>query len=291
MQQTRQDLRDMTLQSSSVTKEVAPVGVAKPIQQGDNSSSKRVLTDSDTIPLKNGSIWDYPTFETFHTETSYFMKRALDVMIATTALIIFSPIMLITAIIVRLDSKGSSLFKQERIGARRDDNGEWQVSPFTMYKFRSMRQDASDDIHRQYVKSFIQDDADTMELLQNGEKSDDSQYKLVNDTRVTKVGKFIRKTSIDELPQLFNVLKGDMSIVGPRPALKYEVDLYKDWQKERLHALPGITGLWQVTARSSVKFDVMVDLDIEYVHHRSILLDLWIIIMTPKAILSGKGAK
>ncbi|MEM9952751.1 MAG: sugar transferase [Chloroflexota bacterium] len=287
MQRIRDDFRDATQQVVS-SQDMA--------QQTNTVKLQRNHTDvatanDETTPLTQSSIWDYPTFETFRTETSFFMKRVVDIIIATTALLVFSPIMLITAIIVRLDSDGHSLFKQERIGARRDDNGEWQISPFTMYKFRSMSQDAPDDIHRQYVKSFIQDDADTMELLQNGEKSDDSQYKLVNDTRVTKVGKFIRKTSIDELPQLFNVLKGDMSIVGPRPALKYEVDLYQDWQKERLHALPGITGLWQVTARSSVKFDVMVDLDIEYVHHRSILLDLWIIIMTPKAILSGKGAK
>lgn len=294
MQQIHQESRDVSpriIEKPSPVIRIDKAKVARHIAARSRAGAVSSSNDQKTVPFQRDIMWNYPTFETFREDVSYFMKRVLDVTIAATLLVLLLPVMLITAIVVRLDSSGPSLFKQERIGARRDENGEWQVQPFTLYKFRSMRQDASDDIHRKYVKSFIEDDTETMASLQNGAKDEDSNYKLVNDTRITKVGKFIRSTSLDELPQLFNVIRGDMSLVGPRPALQYEVDLYQDWQRDRLKALPGITGLWQVTARSSVKFDVMVDLDIEYVYYRSILLDLWILVMTPKAILSGKGAK
>jgi lipopolysaccharide/colanic/teichoic acid biosynthesis glycosyltransferase len=188
----------------------------------------------------------------------------------------FGPVLLCVAAAVKLTSKGPVFFRQQRVG----EAGE----PFTMFKFRTMQVNADHRIHQEYVEKFIQNQAAT--------SGKDAVFKLVNDPRVTSVGDFLRRSSLDELPQFWNVLRGDMSLVGPRPPLPYEVARYKRWHRRRvLEAKPGITGLWQVTGRSRTTFDEMVRLDLRYARTRSVWNDLHILLATPKAVLSGKGAR
>jgi lipopolysaccharide/colanic/teichoic acid biosynthesis glycosyltransferase len=168
------------------------------------------------------------------------------------------------------------LFKQYRVGqyGRR----------FTFLKFRSMRVDNDPSVHREYVTKLIAGDAERIQVNTDGK----SVYKLANDPRITRVGAFLRKTSLDELPQFFNVLRGDMSLVGPRPPIPYELAAYQTWHRRRvLEVKPGITGLWQVTGRSKVKFDDMVRLDLRYATSWSPLLDLKILLRTPGAVIKG----
>ena len=148
----------------------------------------------------------------------------------------------------------------------------------------------SPHLHQQFIEAFIAGEESKMAKVQTDPNSQ-TVNKLVNDPRVTSFGKILRKTSLDELPQIWNVIKGDMSIVGPRPPLPYEVEIYKPWHMERLTTLQGITGLWQVEGRSSTSFDEMVSLDIEYIKNQSILQDVIIIIKTIPVVLSGKGAE
>jgi len=229
--------------------------------------------------------------QTYQQRRFYFAcKRLLDILIAGSALIILSPLILVTAILVMLDSPGPAIFKQERVGLRRrtDDQREaWEASVFTFYKFRTMYRDADSDLHRTFFRAFIRNDHTGMVALQG---EDTQVRKLTHDPRVTRVGGFLRKSSLDELPQLWNVLKGDMSLVGPRPPIPYEVDMYEPWHHRRLETKPGLTGLWQVTARSSADFDQMVRLDIQYIERQSFWLDLKILLKTPVAVLSSKGA-
>jgi len=205
-------------------------------------------------------------------------KRAVDLMASAGAIVVFAPLFILIALLVRVLSPGPVLFKQIRAG--RDGR------PFTFYKFRTMRHDIDDTIHREYASSFI----GGKELRLRDEKTDKKIYKMPDDPRVTSIGKILRKTSLDELPQIFNVLKGDMSIVGPRPPIAYELTVYKEWHKRRLRAKPGITGLWQVSGRSSVPFHDMVLLDLYYINRWSLLLDFEIIFKTVPVIVSGKGA-
>ncbi len=205
-------------------------------------------------------------------------KRAFDSIVATTLLVITSPLALLIAVLIKLDSPGPVVFRQERIG----ENGR----PFTMLKFRSMRAGADTGVHKAYVTELIRRNVGPEEVGEDGRRS----LKEAQDSRVTRVGKVIRKASLDELPQLVNVLRGDMSLVGPRPPLAYEVAVYKDWHKRRLEALPGITGLWQVEGRNQVSFDEMVRLDLKYIENQSLLYDLKILVQTPWAMLTGRGA-
>ncbi|MCR8635970.1 sugar transferase [Paenibacillus radicis (ex Xue et al. 2023)] len=193
-------------------------------------------------------------------------KRCMD-MIASSLLILFiSPIYILTAIAIKLDSKGSIIYKQQRIGR----NGK----PFSMLKFRSMVSDA--DL--------------LLKKLENKNEVDGIAFKMKDDPRITKIGKFIRKYSIDELPQLFNVLLGNMSLVGPRPPLPYEVERYSDWEWRRLEVLPGITGLWQVSGRSDLSFQQWMSLDIYYIENWSIAFDIKILLKTIPVVLKGEGA-
>ncbi|NTV99965.1 MAG: sugar transferase [Oscillochloris sp.] len=194
------------------------------------------------------------------------LKRALDVTVAIVAIILSSPIMLFTALAIKLDSPGPILFRQTRVGK----DGEH----FPCYKFRSM---------------YIDAEARKAELLVKNE-ADGPVFKMKHDPRITNVGRIIRKLSIDELPQLFNVLKGEMSLVGPRPALPSEVAKYNYEQIGRLHAIPGITGLQQVSGRSDVDFKRWVELDLEYISKQSIWKDIEILVKTIPAVLFSKGA-
>lgn len=220
----------------------------------------------------------------------YLIKRVIDVILASFFLVILSPIMAVIAILIILDSRGSAIFYQERVGSKRWTHGGfsyWQRSGFTCYKFRTMVRNADSSLHRSYVQAHINNDHKSMDKLQ-GDKTE--TRKLVHDPRVTRLGKFLRKSSLDELPQFWNVIKGDMSLVGPRPPIMYEVEEYEPWHLQRLEGLPGLTGLWQVSGRSSMDFDDSVRLDIHYINTRSLSQDLKIIIKTPLAIITTRGA-
>ena len=206
-----------------------------------------------------------------------FEKRIFDVLIAGIILVGISPVLLLLAILIKLDSPGPVIYRQKRIG----ENGK----PFVMYKFRSMRADTDPSIHQAYVTRLIKENLDPAQL-ENG----NSSLKMEDDPRITQLGRFIRKTSLDELPQFFNVVHGEMSLVGPRPSLPYELEQYQDWHKRRLEALPGITGFWQVHARNQVSFDEMVRMDLEYIQHQSLWRDVLIILQTPWVAITGRGA-
>jgi lipopolysaccharide/colanic/teichoic acid biosynthesis glycosyltransferase len=225
------------------------------------------------------------------TRRLYFVaKRVFDICVASVCLGLLSPVLLIGGTLIWLESPGSPIFRQVRIGSRRrmtPDGDAWETVPFTFYKLRTMVSDADSTPHREYVQALIRKDQAGMEAAQNGATP---TRKLVNDRRVTRLGRFLRRSSLDELPQLWNVLKGDMSLVGPRPPIPYEVEAYDLWHWKRLEALPGMTGLWQVEARSSVGFDEMVRLDIWYAEHQSLWMDLKILLKTPLAVLSMRGA-
>lgn len=216
----------------------------------------------------------------------FWIKRWVDVVLSTVLLILSAPLLLVIAVLIKLDSRGSVIFTQERVGARRVRYGEriaWEVRNFRVYKFRSMVRDADPTLHQVHIKAFVEGRLDP---LQAGNVT----IKLTNDARVTRVGRVLRRTSLDELPQLVNVLKGEMSLIGPRPVPPYEVAGYQSWHRERLAALPGITGLWQVEGRGRVPFDEMVRMDIAYVRARSLLLDIRILFRTLPAVLSAEGA-
>jgi exopolysaccharide biosynthesis polyprenyl glycosylphosphotransferase len=206
-------------------------------------------------------------------------KRSLDIFGSLFALLLFSPLLIVISVLVKLTSTGPVFFRQQRVGYR--------GSRFTFLKFRSMYMGNDHTIHEDFVKRLIA--GKVTDVPDSSETS--GIYKLTNDPRVTPIGRFLRKTSMDELPQFLNVLKGDMSLVGPRPPIPYEFECYDPWHKRRLqHAKPGITGLWQVSGRSRVKFDDMVRLDLKYARTWSLWLDIKILLRTPRAVLSGDGA-
>ena len=195
-----------------------------------------------------------------------FSKRAIDIVGSIVGLVLLSPILLIVAIAIKLESKGSIIFSQKRIGLKGKE--------FKMYKLRSMVEDA------EKLKK---------DLMKNNEMSG-PMFKMKDDPRVTRVGKFIRKTSIDELPQLVNVLRGDMSLVGPRPSLPKEVKKFKPWMKKRLEVKPGLTCFWQVSGRNNIDFEDWMKLDIKYVEERSFLVDIKLIFKTFFVLFGDENA-
>jgi lipopolysaccharide/colanic/teichoic acid biosynthesis glycosyltransferase len=207
------------------------------------------------------------------------VKRVIDVLGSITALLVFLPLMVVIALAVKLTSKGPVLFRQVRLGQ--------YGSKFTFLKFRSMYVNSDHRLHEEYIDRFIKG-------LRDAELTDGNAqtlYKLTGDPRITAIGRFLRKTSLDELPQFLNVIRGEMSLVGPRPPVPYEVERYDLWHRQRLLTVkPGITGLWQVEGRSRVKFDDMVRLDIRYARSWSIWLDIKILMQTPRAVILGSGA-
>ena len=206
------------------------------------------------------------------------LKRVLDIAGSLFAIILLSPLFLMIPVLIKLTSPGPVLFKQRRLGKF--------ARQFTFLKFRSMYVNNDPEIHRRYAQALIRPQEQRTEAAGLS-----SVYKMTNDPRVTPLGRFLRKTSLDELPQFINVLKGDMSLVGPRPPIPYEFENYDTWHRRRvLEAKPGITGLWQVLGRSRTTFDEMVRLDLQYIRDQSFWLDLKILVKTPIAVLSGSGA-
>jgi lipopolysaccharide/colanic/teichoic acid biosynthesis glycosyltransferase len=208
---------------------------------------------------------------------SLSLKRMVDIAGSVVGLILCSPVFLVIAASVKLTSKGPVLFKQKRVGQF--------GKQFVFLKFRSMRVNNDPAIHKAYIKKLITEEAP------DAKTSNGPVYKIKNDPRITRVGKFLRKTSLDELPQLLNVLKGDMSLVGPRPPIPYELECYQLWHRRRiLEMKPGLTGLWQVHGRSRTTFDEMVRLDLRYTKEWSLWLDFRLILLTPYVALAGQGA-
>ncbi|HKD49500.1 MAG TPA: sugar transferase [Candidatus Acidoferrum sp.] len=210
---------------------------------------------------------------------SQVVKRAIDVLGSAFLLLLLSPLLAIIGIAIKLTSKGPVIFKQERLGQF--------GSKFRCLKFRTMYVNNDPKIHQEYVQRFINGQAETA----HKESGKPAVYKIKNDSRVTTMGRLLRKTSLDELPQFWNVLMGEMSLVGPRPSLPYEFEVYDIWHRRRvLEVKPGVTGLWQVSGRSRTCFDDMVRLDLRYSQSWSIWLDVKILLQTPGAVLSGDGA-
>lgn len=266
--------------------------------QGEVSVNALQEYDADAVNLISGSRHGY-----------YLVKRVFDFLLALTLLIVLSPLFLLISCLIFIYSPGPVFFVQERVGARRQNrNGQttWQTEHFRCYKFRTMKLNSDSSIHQAYIRALIENDEERMQAVQReatrprsqvsqaqllaAQKAPTLPRKLVNDDRVITPGKVLRKLSLDELPQLWNVLRGDMSMIGPRPAIPYEVEMYKPWHKLRLQAQPGISGLQQVTARCTADFDEQVKLDIEYIKHQSTWLDLKIAIQTPLAIFLARGA-
>jgi len=207
--------------------------------------------------------------------SSLLFKRLMDVLIALGLIVLFGPLMLLIMAGIRISSPGPIFYWQTRIGKK--------GKPFSMLKFRSMQVKNDPDLHRAYVQKLIH------ENIQPGAPGK-SNLKMLGDPRITGLGKYLRKFSLDELPQFFNVLRGEMSMVGPRPSLPYEYEVYKEWHEQRLMVLPGITGLWQAMARNTVSFDDMVRIDIQYIQSMNLWLDLKIMFLTPVVMIRGKGA-
>lgn len=229
---------------------------------------------------------------TMGTKSLYYVtKRLMDVTIVLLSLLFLAPLILIVAAAIKLDSRGPVIYSQKRIGARRvktDGGIEWQIVPFTFHKFRSMRADSDSSLHQAYVQAYMAGDTAEMQRIRGTD--DQANFKMTGDPRVTRIGRFLRKSSLDELPQIWNVLRGDMSLVGPRPPLAYEIEKYRSHQLRRLAAPGGITGLWQVSGRASTTFEEMIELDLRYVAEQSILLDIKILTLTPMVALTQKGA-
>lgn len=217
----------------------------------------------------------------------FLTKRLLDLLLVFGTVIFVLPVGIIIALAIKATSPGPVFFKQARMGSRlRLRNGRpcWELRVFEVYKFRSMVQNADPALHKAHIKAFVNN-----ELADHS--TDSSRFKLQSDPRITTIGRFIRWASLDELPQLINVVKGEMSLVGPRPIPLYEVAEYEANHFERLAALPGLTGVWQVDGRGRVTFDEMMAMDISYVRRQSPLLDIYLIMRTIPVVLTGRGAR
>lgn len=250
-------------------REIRSTGVTPRSSRRDLPVRRRRLS-TESIPLSQSQVVRAPVFRHPHPSlygVRGFTKRTLDVALAGLGLLVLSPFLLLVALLVKLDSPGPALFKQRRVGL----NGR----EFWMYKFRSMVVDAEQQL----------------ETLKNlNEVKDGVTFKIVNDPRMTRLGRILRKTSLDEFPQLFNVIMGEMSLVGPRPPLPKEVAHYSSEQKRRLTVVPGCTGLWQISGRSKTTFTKMVELDLKYIETWSFSQDLFILFKTIQVILKMEGS-
>jgi lipopolysaccharide/colanic/teichoic acid biosynthesis glycosyltransferase len=245
-----------------------------------STAQRRGLTEYPAVAPAGAGEVSLPavgaaTARTARTRPVDVALRALDFVCSAVLLIVLAPLLALIALAVRVDSPGPVLFRQRRVG--RD------LEPFTVNKFRTMHNGVGHDTHREFVLSLI--------AGEQPERPDGGpRFKLVGDERVTRLGRLLRQSSLDELPQLWNVLRGDMSLVGPRPPIPYEVEHYPAHWFGRFAVKPGLTGLWQVSGRSDLTLEQMVALDVEYVERRSLRLNLSILIRTVPAVLSGKGA-
>jgi lipopolysaccharide/colanic/teichoic acid biosynthesis glycosyltransferase len=227
----------------------------------------RVSVPSLVIPAKQSRLYE-------------IAKRVLDVVIVLVVLVLFAPLWIAITVLIRLTSPGPALYCQRRVVGKGGRE-------FTVYKFRTMYHDNDDTMHKHAIIRFL--DGQPLDTV-NKNGIEKPVYKLAHDPRITPFGGLLRKTGLDEVPQFLNVIKGNMSVVGPRPPLHYEYERYTERHKRRMEVLPGITGWYQVKERSQVAFEEMVDLDLEYIQNRSLWLDLKIMLLTPWVMITGKGA-
>ncbi|MFX0200731.1 MAG: sugar transferase [Candidatus Hodarchaeota archaeon] len=246
-------------------------------ERQEDSKNHSNHNDRNTNPLTKISDCDPPAGNGLKKHQE-FIKRSFDILVSLTGLIILSPLLLLCTLLIKLDSRGPVFFKQTRVGR----DGKF----FTFLKFRSMYHNVDQEVHKNHVKNLMNHKAG---LSPNG-GPDEKTYKLAEDKRVTRIGKFLRRASIDELPQLINVLKGDMTLVGPRPHPVYEAEQYDLWHKHRLDTKPGITGLGQIRGRFNTKYEDVYRLDIQYLKRWSLFLDLKILFKTIPIVLSRRGA-
>jgi len=204
-------------------------------------------------------------------------KRGFDSVLALLGIVMISPVLAIIAIMIRLNSPGSPIFRQERVG--KDERR------FTLFKFRSMYVNNDDSKYKAFIAKYVQEN-----YIGTWDNKEQDLYEHIKDPRVTGVGRVLRKTNLDELPQLFNILKGNMSFVGPRPDIPFAVDMYKDHHKKRFSVMPGLTGLWQASGRKQLTFEEMIQLDMEYINKQSLFLDIKILFLTVGAFLRGEGS-
>jgi lipopolysaccharide/colanic/teichoic acid biosynthesis glycosyltransferase len=229
-----------------------------------------------TSEIERSILYPEEDLATPSTRFQRVLKRFSDIALASSALVVFMPVFAVIAALIKLSSPGPVIYRQERLG--------YGGKRFKLYKFRSMKPNCETGSHKDFVLALIKGGP-------TGPTADTGIYKIVNDPRITRIGQILRKTSLDELPQLFNVLKGEMSLVGPRPPIPYEVEAYAPWHRRRLlEAIPGITGLWQIEGRSHTSFDDMVRMDIRYSTSWSLWLDIKLLFKTPVSVLVGKGA-
>lgn len=238
------------------------------------NEAARWLEEHSTEAGRRSDILILPPTVVPRSRRNYALKRVFDFIVALIGLILLAPLIMVIGILVQLDSPGPAIFRQRRVG-------EGGVQ-FTCFKFRTMRVDTDDRLHRQMASRFLQGE-------QVAEENGQPVYKLARDPRVTRLGRFLRPTSLDELPQLINVLRGEMSLVGPRPALPYEVEQYRYRHRYRLLVKPGITGIWQVYGRSIVDFETLVSMDLHYVTDGTFWLDLKLILLTFSVVFKRSG--
>jgi lipopolysaccharide/colanic/teichoic acid biosynthesis glycosyltransferase len=247
------------------------------------AADEQLLTASAVIghtePCPTSAPWWY-----------WKLKRLIDVVLVLAVAPVVVPIVAVCALLIKLDSRGPVFFPQFRLGGERttvDGRVVWRVRAFRFYKLRTMYVGADSALHRSYVHAYIDGDEEQMNSLRDGVSG---TYKLLKDPRITRVGRLMRRLSLDELPQLWNVLKGEMSLVGPRPSLSYEVEKYRPEHLRRFAGKPGLTGWWQVNGRCTTDFERMVQLDVEYLERRSLRLDLKVLILTIPTVIIGRGA-
>lgn len=222
----------------------------------------------------------------------HLLKRAIDILGASLLILLFLPLIPLIVVAIWLDSGRPIIYSQQRVRSRRIRLGKrwvWRLEPFTFYKFRTMYNGVPATVHEEYMAAYISGDEDQLARLRPSNEQGPA-YKLSEDARVTRVGRVLRSTSLDELPQLWNVLVGHMSLVGPRPPIPYEVAMYRSEDMARFASVPGITGMWQVSGRSELSFDMMVALDLDYIRRQSVALDLVILLRTIPAVFTRKGA-
>jgi lipopolysaccharide/colanic/teichoic acid biosynthesis glycosyltransferase len=246
------------------------------------NSEPNIQLVNATDALRNEANLINAASSTNKTRASYpstyqLWKGIFDRLLAILAIVTLSPILALIAAWIKLDSSGSAIFRREQVG----ENGRI----FTAYKFRTMHVNNEDHEYKAYITKYVLENAPYTKD-QNGQPV----YKVINDPRITRIGAWLRKTNLDELPQLFNVLKGEMSFVGPRPDIPFAVNMYKDWHRKRLGIKPGITGLWQVCGRKNLPFEGMVRLDIDYIKRQSLFLDAKILLLTAGVILKMDGS-
>lgn len=233
------------------------------------------MIKSSVPAAHDSSLVELPAVRLTQRQPLDSLCRLLDLAVALPMLIVLLPFLAVIALAIRLDSPGPAIFRQRRLGRG--------MQPFTVLKFRTMHQDASAEPHRRFIEALIAGQLP-------GPRADGPRFKLRDDDRVTRIGRVLRCTSLDELPQIWNVIRGEMSIVGPRPAISYEVEHYRAPWFQRFEVKPGITGLWQVSGRCELTHEQMIMLDLDYVERRSLRLNLGVILRTVPAVLSRRGA-